>query len=312
MQDIRAAFRALARKPGFAAVAIATLALGIGGNAAIFSIIDAVLAQAPSLSAPRSPGDPVGVQCGHPAEARLRSPAVVARRRDRLSDRNRSFERLASMRSERVNLTGTGEPERVAGVRVSPDFFDVLGVQPILGRSFRSDDVASPRLLLIGYGLWQRRYGAEATVVNRTVSVNGESATIIGVLPQWFRFPGPADMPAALGFSAEPDIWTLDLLSPAQQRSRAAKSFALVGRLRDDASPSSAEADLAGIAADIATAFPESNNGWTVRVISLRDATGGGRAVAAARALDRGRVRSPDCLRQRREPAAGSRRRPPA
>jgi len=271
MQDIRAAFRALARKPGFAAVAIATLALGIGGNAAIFSIIDTVLLRPLPYARP----DRLVIPWEFSADVQRKlgfdrlpsSPGDVTDFRTK----NRSFEQLASMRSERVNLTGTGDPERVAGVRVSPEFFEVLGVQPILGRSFRGDDVASPRLMLIGYGLWQRRYAGESTVVHRTVTVNGEPAMIIGVLPKWFRFPGPADMPAALGFSAEPDIWTLDLLNPAQQRSRAAKSFALVGRLRADASPSSAEADLGAIAAQIATAFPESNNGWTVRVVTLRE-----------------------------------------
>jgi putative ABC transport system permease protein len=271
MQDLRAAFRALARRPAFAVVAIATLALGMGGNAAIFSIIDTVLLR--PLPYPRS--DRLVVPWEYSADVQRKlgfdrlpsSPGDVTDYRSR----NRTFERLASVRSERVNITGTGEPERLAGVRVSPDFFEALGVQPVIGRGFRPDDLPSPRLMLIGYGLWQRRFGEDAAVVNRTVSVNGEAATIIGVLPKWFRFPGPADLPAALGFSAEPDVWTLDILSPAQQRSRAAKSFALVGRLRDDTSLATAEADLGAIAADIARNFPESNGGWTVRVIPLRE-----------------------------------------
>jgi putative ABC transport system permease protein len=275
MQDILAALRALARKPGFAAIAICTLAVGIGGNAAIFSLIDKVLLR--PLPYPRA--DRLVMPWEYSAEVQQRtgfdrlpsSPGDVTDFRTR----NRTFQGLASMRAERVNLTGTGEPERIAGVRVSHEFLDVLGVRPVLGRGFTPDDAIGERRVLIGYGLWQRRFGSDLGTVGRSISLNGEPATILGVLPRWFNFPG-GQLPAGLGFSAEPEIWTLDVLGPAQQRSRGGKSFALIGRLHDDASIHSAEADLGAIAADIARQFPASNAGWTIRVLPLREQLVGG------------------------------------
>jgi putative ABC transport system permease protein len=275
MQDIRAALRALARKPGFAAIAICTLAIGIGGNAAIFSIIDRVLLQ--PLPYPRP--DRLVMPWEYSADVKERtgfdrlpsSPGDVTDFRTR----NRTFQGLASMRAERVNLTGTGEPERIGAVRVSHEFLDVLGVRPVLGRGFSGNDAPGERRVLIGYRLWQRRFGSDPGILGRTILLNGEPATVLGVLPGWFNFPG-GELPAGLGFTPNPEIWTLDILGPAQQSSRGGKSFALVGRLRDDATLRAAEADLGAIAADIARQHPASNAGWTIRVMPLREQLVGG------------------------------------
>jgi putative ABC transport system permease protein len=185
--------------------------------------------------------------------------------------RNRTFEQLASLRAERVNLTGGGDPERVGAVRVSRNFLTTLGVQPIHGRDFIESDGAEGRVLLIGHGLWQRRYGGSTDVLGRAISVNGEPGTIVGVLPSWFRFPAGGELPTGFGYAPVPEVWSLDRLSPEQQRNRGGKSFALVGRLRDGVTLQMAEADLAAIAADIAEKFPASNAGWTVKVMSLRE-----------------------------------------
>ena len=276
MQDVRFALRALARRPGFAALAIVTLALGIGANAAIFSVADVVLLR----PLPYKDPDRLVVPWGYSAEVQQRvgfdrlpsSPGDVTDFRTR----NRTFSQLGWVRSERVNITGWGDPERVPAVRVSHDFFDMLGVSPMVGRAFSATDGASPRLVLISYAFWQQRFGGARDVLGRTLRMNGEPAQIVGVMPPWFRFPAAGDLPAALGFVGYPAVWTLDILTPAQQRSRAGKSFVLVGRLRDGETRESAEADLAAIAADIARDFPGPNGGWTVRVMTLREQLVGG------------------------------------
>src|SRR3954468_11325363 len=149
MQDLRAAVRALARKPGFALLAIVTLALGIGGNAAIFSMIDRVLLRA--LPYPRA--DRLVVPWEFSAEVQQKAgfetlPVSPADATD-FRTRNTTFAGLAWVRSERFNLTGAGDPERLTGVRVSTDFFDVLGVTPAIGRRFTPQDVGGSRGVLI-------------------------------------------------------------------------------------------------------------------------------------------------------------------
>jgi putative ABC transport system permease protein len=271
MQDIRIALRALARRPAFTLIALITLALGIGANAAIFSVFNAVLLR----SLPFTDPDRLVMPWEFSAEVQQRvgfdrlpsSPGDVT---DFIT-RNKTFAHLSWMRSERVNLTGDGEPERIGGVRVSADFFETLGIQPVLGRTFVDSDANGSRTVLLGFGIWQRRYGASSDILNRPISVNGEPATVVGVVPPWFQFPAAGEMPAVLGYAQKPEIWTLDNLTPEQKRARGGKNFALVGRLAGGVSIQAAQTDLASIAADIATNFPASNAGWTVRVMPLRE-----------------------------------------
>jgi len=271
MHDIRIALRALALRPGFTLIALITLALGIGANAAIFSVVDAVLVRPLPFADP----DRLVMPWEFSAEVQQRAgfdrlPASPGDVTDFIS-RNTTFEQLASLRAERVNLTGGGDPERVGAVRVSRNFLTTLGVQPVHGRDFAETDTSAGRVILIGHGLWQRRYGGAADVVGRAISLNGEPATIVGVMPQWFHFPAGGELPTGFGYAPIPEVWSLDRLTPEQQRTRGGKSFSLVGRLRDGVSLQVAEADLAAIAADIARQFPASNAGWTVRVIPLRE-----------------------------------------
>ncbi|HET7219302.1 MAG TPA: ABC transporter permease [Vicinamibacterales bacterium] len=271
MHDIKLALRALARRPGFTFIALLTLALGIGANAAIFSVVDSVLLR----QLPFADADRLVIPWAFSADVQKRvgfdrlpsSPGDVT---DFIA-RNSTFEDLASMRAERVNITGNGEPERVGGVRVSGNFLRTLGVQPVHGRDFVTADAAGGRAVLIGYGLWQRRFALADDVTARPLSVNGEPATIVGVMPPWFRFPSAGEMPTPLGLAQTPEIWSLDTLTPEQQRTRGGKSFAMIGRLRDGVGIQAAQADLASIAADIARDFPASNAGWTVRVMPLRE-----------------------------------------
>ena len=160
MLSWRYALRALVRRPGFALVAIVTLALGIGANAAIFSVFDAVLLR----PLPYPDPDRIVMPWEYSAEVQQRLgfdrlPASAGDFTDYLR-RNRTFESIASMRTEQVNLTGEGEPERIGAVRVTSQFFDVLGVRPLIGRTFTPDDETRGRLVLIANTLWQQRFGA--------------------------------------------------------------------------------------------------------------------------------------------------------
>ncbi len=271
LQSLKYAFRALIRRPGFAGLAITALALGLGANVAIFRVVDAVLLQ--PLPYPEPDRILMPWEFSPDIQQRLgfdRLPSSAADFLDYYSG-NRTFERFASMRTEQVNLTGRGEPERVGAVRVSAEFFEVLGVQPVVGRGFRLGDEGLGRVVLIAHSLWRRSFGSDPGVSGRILSLNGEPATILGVLPDWFRFPAAGELPQGFGFSLNPVIWTLDVLTPEQRRNRGGKSLALIGRLKRGVTAADAQMDLAKIAGDIARDFPASNAGWTVRVMTLRE-----------------------------------------
>jgi putative ABC transport system permease protein len=228
--------KALARRPAFATVAIVTLALGLGANAAIFSVIDAALLRPLPFPNP----DRLIAIWEYSAEMQQRlgldrlpsSPGNVSDFRSR----NNTLSGLASMRADRVNLTGSGTPERVGAVRVSVEFFDVLGVAPLVGRTFVPSDLNGGVLVVIGEQLWKRRFDGASDVSGRALSVNGEPATVVGVMPASFRFPSGGELPEAFGFSSRPELWTLDALSPELQLMRSGKSFVMIGRLNDGVS----------------------------------------------------------------------------
>ncbi len=277
MHDIKIALRALLRRPGFTLIALVTLSLGIGANAAIFSIVDSVLLRQPAFRDPSRLVIPWAFSADVLARVGFdRLPSSPGDVTD-FVERSTTFENLAWVRSERVNLAGVhGDPERVGGVRISRNFLATLGVQPLHGRDFIPEDGVSGRSVLIGHGLWMRRFGGSPDVLNQRVSVNGEPASIVGVLPAWFHFPAAGEMPTVVGFAQVPEVWSLDVLSPELKKNRGGKSFVLIGRLRDGESLQSAQADLAGIAETLARDYPASNAGWTMRVMPLREQLVGG------------------------------------
>jgi predicted permease len=277
MQDIRAALRALARRPGFAVIAILTLALGIGGNAAIFSLIDTVLLQ--PLPYPRSDRLVIPWEISDDFTKTTgmdRMPASPGDVTD-FRTRNRSFDKLAWLRGERFNLSTSDEPEQINGVRVSYDFFDTLGVPPLLGRTFRIDDEAAGagKTIVLSEGLWRRRFGADPAIVGQTIRLSEIPVTVLGVMPAWFDFPAPGDLPTTFYIEGN-EIYSLDVLSPAQRTFRGAKSFALVGRLKDGVDLIAASADLNAISADISKQMPSSNKGTTIFVLPMREQLVGG------------------------------------
>jgi predicted permease len=187
--DLRYALRLMVKSPAFTAVAILTLALGIGANTAIFSVVNALVLR------PLPLGDPdrlVLISVSNPARG-FRGSSFSLASYEALRDRNRTFSGIAGFCFDALTLTGGAEPEQLAAARVSPNFFDVLGTQPSIGRGFRAadGDAGAAPVALISSGLWQRRFASDPGVLGKTISLDQEVYSIIGVLPAEYAFPSP-------------------------------------------------------------------------------------------------------------------------
>jgi putative ABC transport system permease protein len=263
LNDIRYALRSLASERVFAAVAVLTLALGIGATTAIFSIVNAVLLQ----------------PLPYPDASRLfaiheQRPAPVLRTRlsaDNFLDLQgeaRSFGALGAFTGTGFTLSGHGEPEFVVGQMISAELLEALGVEPLLGRPFRPEenDGGHDQVMLLGNALWQRRYGADPTIVGQTVIANGKPYTVVGVMPAGFEFPARRYqlwVPFAFRNNAQGMV------------NRTARFLQVVGRLRAGITPEQAQAELTTIARRLEAAYPQDNADSTVRMASLTDETVG-------------------------------------
>ena len=239
-QDIRFALRTLARRPIFATIVIGTIALGIGANSAIFSVVNGVLLRPLPYPEP----DRVA-SFGHAPPTLLVSPPEYF---DYARDL-RSFEALAAYTLGEGNLATPDEPERVGLAAVSTNFFSVLGVRPLVGRTFLPDEdrVMPATVAVLSYGLWQRRFGGDRTIVGRTIPFNGTSRTVVGVMPQYFDYP-----------TAHVDVW----LPMARFKSdslgdRANHYLVVVGRLRRDVPVARAEREASTVARRLMRDYPE-------------------------------------------------------
>jgi putative ABC transport system permease protein len=256
-QDFRYALRSLIKRPGFAAVAIITLALGIGANTAIFSVVNAVLLR--PLAFPE-PDRLTFVKGGSRAEIGNLSPMDFLD----LRERTQRFESLAAFNNYAdATLTGVGEPERIAGTRVTAGFFALLRVRPALGRDFLTadDQPDAPRVAILGNGFWRRRFGGDSSIVGRTVHLNSVPNEIIGVLPAEFRHPFPED-------ARQPDVWVAFRLD-RKENNRGGHYLEALGRLRAGASLLDGQEDLTAIASDLERTYPRTNAGRIVRVMPL-------------------------------------------
>ena len=253
--DIRYAFRSLVKRPTLTVIAIVTLAIGIGANTAIFSFINALLLRPlPFPDLDRI----VAVWEKIPSRGVERNEVTVADYLD-WRTQNKTFEQLGIYTWWSTNLSGDGNPERVQGYRVTPNFFDVVGVKPILGRGFSSEENQPGKdgVALLTYGLWQRRFGADPNIVNKTIATNGLKRTVIGVMPPDFSFPKGAEIFAPL------------TITPEMARSRRSQSYLGIGRLKAGVSVQSAQADLDTIAAQLEKQYPQSNTGRGVAVYPI-------------------------------------------
>jgi putative ABC transport system permease protein len=268
LQDVRYAIRLCLRTPGFTAVAVIALALGIGANSAIFTIVNAVLIERLPY---RDPGRLVVIWETNPrrqGRSNVIAPANFLRWRDRTD----AFERMAAFYDFTNNLTGSGEPEELVVQAVTADFFPTLGVAPLLGRTFAPDEGPRGRdgFAVLSYELWQRRFGGDANVVGRPIQLSGEPATVIGVMPPdtriFFKSGSLAGKPA--------DLWLPFAFTEAQRQPRG-RYMAAIARLKPGMSMEQAQTQVSTIAATLAKEWPAFDTGWGVRLLPLRDELAG-------------------------------------
>jgi predicted permease len=267
LQDIRYAARLFAKTPGFAAVAVLTLAIGIGANTAIFSVANALLLRPLPYA---QPDGLVLMSAERKASGEERGPLTYPRF-TLVQERNRSFTGVAAFCSEVFNLTGHGDPEQIPAARASWNFFEILGVPPALGRSFRAeeDTPGGAPVVLISDALWRRRFAADASVVGRSITLDSKDYTVIGVLPADFRF---ALLGQTTGIFA-PRVFELNIITPEQVHGGSG-FLTYLARLKPGTGIAGAQSEMDALAAQYRDAyprFPDADPGLTVRVGNLRD-----------------------------------------
>ena len=236
LRDIRFAIRGLAKKPAFAAIAVLTLALGIGANTAIFSVVHAVLLRPLPI---QEPDRVMTFWLSAPAKGLKHmdlNPAMFAYFRGR----TRTFESLAAFETGEFALTGNGEPESVPGAIVTFEYFNVLGREPLYGRTFTApeDTPGNNHVVLLSYGLWQRRFGGNTDIVGHSVNIDNEPATVVGIMPADFNFPDPAERASSSG---NVQLWVPKGLDPQDSNSY---NLLAVGRLKPGATGDDAKKEI--------------------------------------------------------------------
>jgi putative ABC transport system permease protein len=254
--DIRSILRSLGRSPGFTLFVVVTLALGIGANTAIFSVADAFIFK----PVPFPHVDRLVMLHGRaPAVTSFPSGVSPADYLDFQSQAS-SYEQIAAYAPVDFNLSTGGDPEPVFSSLVTLNFFDTLGMKPALGRSFAAgeDQAGKNQVVVLSYGLWQRRFAGDPGVVGREIKLNGAVYSVIGVMGKEFRFPMASGM------------WTPLALSPQDRVGRDSRYLKLVARLKNGVSESQARAELQTIASHLGEKYPRTNQGWGVMVQPLR------------------------------------------
>jgi putative ABC transport system permease protein len=245
--DIRYAIRTLAKSPGFTAVALLTLALGIGANTAIFSVVEGVLLKPLPYPEP----DKIVKVWGHAVNLGLPKDQIwfSAPEFRELQELNKSLSDSAAMTGVNFNITGGGLPERISGAQVSPSLFSILQVRPIAGRVFTSEEgqTGHNQVLLLGYGLWKRRFGGDPGIVGRVLDANGNAMTVVGVLPKDFDYPFQVEMWQPLAFGPAD-------LAPDN---RGNHGYEVIARIKPGMNLAQARSDVQGVASAIVERNPK-------------------------------------------------------
>lgn len=257
LQDARYAVRMLLKNPGFTFVGVIALALGIGANAGIFSVVNAVLLRPLPYDQPER---------------------LVVLRENKLPQfpefsvspgnfldwqkQNTAFEKLVAITGAAYNLVAGNEPERLRGARVSAGTFEMLKVTPSLGRTFldEEDQPGHEGVVILSEGLWKRRFGSDPDIVGQPVTLGGNPYTIIGVMPATFRFP-----------DRETELWTPIAFTARQAQQHGSHYLSTIGRLKPGVTFEQASAEMTGIAGRLAEQYPGSNAGWSVNVFSMQE-----------------------------------------
>ena len=259
-QDLRYAVRTLAKRPGFTAVVVLTLALGIGANTAIFSVVNGVLLR------PLPYHDPSRLVVVWESKGTSSHNVVNPGNYMDWHDRASSFSGLALTSWRGLTFTGD-QAEEVQGRAVTPDFFGVVGGTPLVGRTFSADESRpnSPRVIVISEALWRRRFGADRTIVGRAVPVAGETVRVVGVMPSSFR-------PMPLGHEEYWEPMALDW----SNRARTGRYAMALGRLKDGVTVERAQTEMSRIARQLESDYPDFDTGWGATVVLLMEQVVGG------------------------------------
>jgi putative ABC transport system permease protein len=282
LNEIKVALRGLAKSPGFTVIAIATLALAIGANSAVFSLINALLVR------------PLPYQ--QPAKLALVWEQFAAQGLDRIPvsppeylDLEKAFKsgpQLASFTYQTFNLGAGDVPERISGALVTPTLFPLLGVEPIKGRTFAREEQGQGHddMVVISERLWKRRFNSDPSLIGKSLLLNGRNYTVIGIMPAKFEFPIPLFGVQGNQFAERVDIWKPVAFTPTELKDRGNRSYGLITRLRSDVSPVKAQAELDTIIADWIRAYPDNYSGarFGARIYPLQDQVVGGMRTGLA------------------------------
>jgi putative ABC transport system permease protein len=259
-QDLRYGLRTLAKNPAFTSIAIVALALGIGANSAIFSVVDAVLLRPLPFKKPEQlvmlweNATHLGFPKNTPSPANFLDWQKQAG----------AFTGMAAMVERSFNLTGVGEPERLDGRRVSANLFDLLGVRTVLGRTFvPDDDRPGSHVVLLSYSLWQRRFGSDPSVIGRALALNGESYTVIGIMPRFVQLPGFANR--------NDQLWVPIAFPPEEAAQRGNHFLEVIARMKPGITLKQAQAEMETIAARLAQQYPDYNTRLGAVVVPLHE-----------------------------------------
>ncbi|MGH9790020.1 MAG: ABC transporter permease [Candidatus Acidiferrales bacterium] len=256
-QDVRFAARTLLKSRGYAALAAVVLGLGIGANTAIFSVADAFLNKPGNV--PDAEGR-VMVLERRPGESEWSS--VAPANFDDWKQQSQTIESWGAAVWYTANISSdAATPEQVQGFQADDGFFAALGAKPLLGRTFFVEEMVDGRdqVVILSHGLWQRRFGGDTRIVGSTAKVEGRVHTIIGVMPKEFDFPASAE------------LWMPLVIAPEHRKSRTRHMLHVVGRMKPGVTEADVRAEMQTIARRLAEAYPDSNRGWGVRVMSIRD-----------------------------------------
>jgi putative ABC transport system permease protein len=265
-QDVRYGLRMLAKSPGFSALVILTLALGIGANTAIFSVVNAVLLR----PLPFERSDRL-VQIWHtPPQASFPGiPTFSVSPANFLDWRTRSqaFEGMSAYGFGQYTLTGTGHPEAVRMVAVTSGFFSILRAQPLLGRAFLAEEDSPGRdhEVVLSYNLWRSRFGADRDIVGKNIALNEQAFTVVGVMRPNFEFPISTDP------NYSPQMWKPLGWTDQERAIRDNHNYAVVARLKDDVNLQQARAELDSVSNQLAQQYPGDDKGWGATAIPLRE-----------------------------------------
>jgi putative ABC transport system permease protein len=250
LRNLKFSIRSLMKRPTLTIIAVVTLAIGIGANTAIFSVVNALLVSPlpfPELDRV------VAVWENQQSRGVVRNEAAMANFLDWRAQ-NSTFEHLGVYRWWNANLTGGETPERIQGALVTANFLDVLGVKPVVGRGFAAgeDQTGNDGVIILTNELWRRRFGGDAAIVNKTIMVNGISRTVIGIMPAGFNYPRGAEVLSPIA------------ITPELARNRQFHTYLTVGRLKPNVTLPQAQSDLETIAARLSKEYADTNTGWGV------------------------------------------------